>query len=123
DIHAIYPNNYVIFLLERLIELTENGVKVGNYGSIVRTLPGASSLKSIIIARMLASSFGVGSSLFRVGTNEVTEVDTVPFGCFPIQVFDQVGYFDDDLVRNQDDEMNGRLKNFGYLILLDPSIS
>lgn len=122
DMHAIYPDNYVISLIERSIQLKANGIKVGNYGGVVRTVPGDDSLKALVISRVLSSSFGVGASLFRIGAKKVSEVDTVPFGCFPIEVFDEVGYFDNDLIRNQDDELNGRIKNAGYRIFLDPEI-
>jgi GT2 family glycosyltransferase len=47
------------------------------------------------------------------------EVDTVSFGCFRRELFDRIGYFDEELTRNQDDEFNGRLiKNGGKIFLL-----
>ena len=35
-------------------------------------------------------------------------MDTVPFGCYRRDVFDRAGGFDEELVRNQDDEFNLR---------------
>jgi len=50
------------------------------------------------------------------------EVDTVYLGCWPRSVFDRVGLFDPDLVRNQDDEFNFRLRRFGGRIWQSPRI-
>jgi hypothetical protein len=41
------------------------------------------------------------------------EVDTVYLGCWTRSAFDKAGLFDPDLVRNQDDEFNFRLRRLG----------
>jgi hypothetical protein len=46
----------------------------------------------------------------------------VPFGCYRREVFDRIGMFDEELVRNQDDELNLRLIKHGGRILLSPRI-
>ena len=48
--------------------------------------------------------------------------DTVPFGAWPRAVFDQVGTFDEELVRNQDDEFNFRTIQAGGVVWFDPTI-
>jgi len=40
-------------------------------------------------------------------------VDTVYLGCWPRQIFDRIGFFDEELVRNQDDEFNLRIVRSG----------
>jgi succinoglycan biosynthesis protein ExoA len=49
-------------------------------------------------------------------------VDTVYLGCWPRAVFDRTGLFDDELVRNQDDEFNLRLTRAGGRLWQSPSI-
>ena len=49
-------------------------------------------------------------------------VDSVPFGCFRRELFDRIGLFDEDLIRNQDDEFNLRLIKYGGRILLLPDV-
>ena len=49
-------------------------------------------------------------------------MDTVPFGCFKRDVFRQIGLFDEELVRNQDDEFNARMRLHGMKIILIPSM-
>jgi GT2 family glycosyltransferase len=67
------------------------------------------------------ASFGVGNAYFRTGQKS-GYVDTVAFGAYKKEVFEKVGYFDEELVRNQDDEMNYRLTKNGILIYLDLAI-
>jgi succinoglycan biosynthesis protein ExoA len=50
------------------------------------------------------------------------EVDTVYLGCWPRSVFDRIGMFDPGLVRNQDDEINFRLRRMGGRIWQSPKI-
>lgn len=63
----------------------------------------------------LSSSFGVGNAIYRINSSsaEFLEVDTVPFGCYKREIFERIGYFDEQLTRNQDNEFNERLKNAG----------
>lgn len=82
-------------------------------GALCETLPCGPSSKELAIAEALSSSFGMGNSYFRIGCNEVRQVDTVPFGCFKREVFDKVGLYDNELIRNQDDELNGRIIKMG----------
>ncbi len=74
------------------------------------------------IAAAQSSFFGVGGVAFRTGCKQGTYVDTVAFGAYRREVFDRIGAFDEELVRNQDDEFNFRLIQAGGKIWLDPSI-
>ncbi len=73
------------------------------------------------IGAAMGHPFGVGGAHFRTGRKE-GEVDTVAFGAYRRAVFQQVGYFDERLVRNQDDEFNYRVTKAGFKILLSPRI-
>jgi hypothetical protein len=50
------------------------------------------------------------------------EVDTVYLGCWRPSVFERVGLFDPELVRNQDDEFHFRLRRSGGRIWQSPRI-
>jgi len=76
--------------------------------------------KSIKIAQ--SSIFGVGGVSFRKKVDKGQYVDTLAFGAYKREVFDQLGGYDEELVRNQDDEFNFRLIQNGGKIWLDPSI-
>jgi succinoglycan biosynthesis protein ExoA len=73
------------------------------------------------IAAAFQSPFGVGGARGHDEKYE-GEVDTVYLGCCPREVFDRVGLFDEDLVRNQDDEFNLRLSRVGGKIWQSPRI-
>ncbi|HUI26293.1 MAG TPA: glycosyltransferase family 2 protein [Candidatus Kryptonia bacterium] len=72
------------------------------------------------IALATSSRFGIGS-YFHYGRDEA-EVDTVYLGMYRRAVFDRVGLFDEEMVRNQDDEFNYRLRKAGGRIVLTPAM-
>jgi succinoglycan biosynthesis protein ExoA len=74
------------------------------------------------IAYAMSSKFGVGGSAFRCGCNHVAEVDTVAFPGYRRSVFERIGFFNEELVRNQDDEFNYRLRKAGGVIMFAPEI-
>ena len=76
---------------------------------------------SRIIGAAMSSSFGVGNAHFRTG-NKSGFVDTVAFGAYKKEIFDRVGLFDEELIRNQDDEFNFRITNAGFKIYLNHEI-
>lgn len=76
---------------------------------------------SQIIGAAMSSSFGVGNAHFRTG-NKSGFVDTVAFGAYKKEIFDIVGLFDEELIRNQDDEFNFRITHAGFKIYLNHSI-
>ena len=73
------------------------------------------------IALALNSLFGSGGSKFHYASEE-QYVDTVYLGAFPRRVFDEVGLFNERLVRNQDYELNYRIRAAGGKIFLSPAI-
>jgi len=70
---------------------------------------------SAAISLAMGSRFGVGNARFRTGGEE-GYVDTLAFGAYRKADLIAVGLFDEDLVRNQDDEMNFRLLSAGRRI-------
>ncbi len=118
DAHVLYPSDYI----SRLVRgLQESGAD--NVGGVLQTIPATESAVARAIAVGMSHRFGVGNAHFRIGTGQAREVDTVPFGCFRRDVFARVGLFDEELVRNQDDEFNFRLITRGGRVLLLPEVS
>lgn len=117
DGHCIYPSNYISVLVNHLYELNAD-----NVGAVWNTLPAKENSICKAIAIGSSHKFGVGGSKHKVGASEIIETDTVPFGCYRRDVFDKIGLFDEELVRNQDDEFNARLVNSGGKIYLIPDL-
>lgn len=117
DAHSIYAHDYISKSVKYLKEYD-----CDNVGGIWITKPGSDTVIARSIALALSHPFGVGNAYYRIGSPEPRFVDTVPFGCYKREVFQKIGLFDEDLVRNQDDEFNMRLIKSGGKILLVPEI-
>ena len=117
DVHTKIPTNYFSKLISSAVKLMAD-----NVGTVVITDVKNKTPKSLSIKKVLSNKFGVGNSYFRIGIDEIKEVDTVPFGCFRKEVFEKVGLFNEDLDRDQDIELNKRIKKNGGRIFLVPHI-
>ena len=118
DAHCRYPAGYIRKLV---MWLEKSGAD--NVGGVWRILPGSDSMIARAIAVALSDPFGAGNAHYRIGTSEPKWVDTVPFGCYRRNVFERIGLFDEELIRNQDDELNQRLLRNGGRILLVPDVT
>lgn len=67
------------------------------------------------------SGFGGGGGRFHEGEDEEW-VDTVCMGVWRRELFDRIGTFDEEMIRNQDDEFNYRLLERGGRILRTPRV-
>lgn len=117
DAHSQYPHNYWSTLVKKLDEY-----QADNVGGAWNTQPGANTLVARAIVFATSHPLGIGNASYRLGAKEEREVDTVPYGCFHRSLFERIGFFDEDLLRNQDDEFNGRIKKNGGKIVLIPSL-
>jgi glycosyltransferase involved in cell wall biosynthesis len=117
DAHSYYQGDYI----SKCVGYLEK-YKVENVGGQFKTVPGKDTLIANSIALAMSNPFGVGNAHYRLNLKNIRHVDTVPYGCFRRSIFDKVGFFDEDLVRNQDDEFNFRIIKNGGKILLAPDI-
>ena len=83
--------------------------------------PVGDSYQGVAIALAMSSPIGVGNAFYRYSKVQRL-VDTVQFGAYRREVFRRVGYFDEELVRNQDFELNHRIVSTGGRILLAPEV-
>ncbi len=105
--------------IEQCVNFLETHEEVGCVGGVIENIYENDRAK--IIGFAMTNKFGVGPSHFRTGGKEGF-VDTVPFGAYRREVFEKVGYFDERLTRNQDDEFNFRVRKEGYKIYLSKKI-
>lgn len=73
------------------------------------------------VAIATSTPFGIGDSSFHYENLEGF-VDSVYLGAWRRAIFKEVGYFDEQLYRNQDDEFHYRAKAYGKKIYQDPAI-
>ena len=92
-----------------------------NVGGVWEIRPGAETWTANSIAVAAAHPLGVGDAMYR-HAKHAAEVDTVPFGSFRRALVEQIGFFDESLLTNEDYEFNARVRKSGGKIWLDPSI-
>ncbi|HYZ85186.1 MAG TPA: glycosyltransferase family 2 protein, partial [Bryobacteraceae bacterium] len=114
DAHTVYAPDYTV----RCIEALER-TGADNAGGSARTR--VKGVKAEAIAAAYHSRFSTGGAAFHQPDYEGW-ADTVPYGCWRRELFDQIGLFDEELVRNQDDEFNLRTIRAGGKIWQDPKI-
>jgi glycosyltransferase involved in cell wall biosynthesis len=114
--HAKYACDYIDKCLE---VLQRTGAE--HAGGYMTTIPGKNSPIGRSIAAATSCWFGVGNAMFRLCGPE-REVDTVPFGMYRKTVFEKIGLYDERLVRNQDIELNSRIRKAGGRIIISPQI-
>lgn len=105
DVHTEYAEDYV---QQCLVAMAETGAE--NVGGPARTK--SRSFVQTAVALAYHSKFSVGGARFHEPEYS-GYVDTVTYGCWPRRLFDEIGFFDEELVRNQDDEFNLRIRRAG----------
>jgi GT2 family glycosyltransferase len=73
------------------------------------------------IAKAMSTSFGMGLGNFRT-LNTSGFIDTVTSPMYPYWVFKKIGFFDEQLIRNQDDDFNYRITQAGGKIYFESEI-
>jgi len=106
------------FIAASVHALTETGAAC--VGGAIETIGDEPVARAIAIAQ--SSRLGVGDVAFRTLREGAMAVDTVAYGAYRREVFAEIGVFDEELVRNQDDELNFRLTQAGGLIWFDSRI-
>ena len=98
DVHTVYPKNY----FEKCIELSKT-INADNIGGTIISC--GVSICGKAIAHSMSSLFGVGNSTPRIKSYD-GYVDSIAFGFWDKQVFDKYGFFDETLIKNQDEDHN-----------------
>jgi glycosyltransferase involved in cell wall biosynthesis len=111
-------NRYAADYLCRSVEVLEE-TGADNVGGVM--ICDARSYMQEVIAAAHHSHFSVGGARWH-NTDYEGPVDTVFGGVYRREVFERIGLFDEELVRNQDDEFNLRLTRAGGKIWQSPLI-
>lgn len=115
DGHAALSPGYVRRAVETMCRT--GAVNVGG-----RQLPAPETGFERAVAAATTSWLGTGGATYRVG-GAAGPVDTVYLGVFDRRAGDLVGWFDENLIRNQDYELNIRLREAGGVVWFEPELS
>ncbi|MHC6180706.1 glycosyltransferase family 2 protein [Clostridium sp. JNZ X4-2] len=118
DAHALYDRNYVSQCVSTLNRLKPQ--KVVNVGGPTYLLTSKSYVENCIVF-LHESKFGIGVAKFRQKDYEGF-VDTVWNGAFWRWIFDEIGLYNENLPRSEDNDLNNRILKAGYRIYQSKNI-
>ena len=114
DVHTTYEPDYIALCAETL--LATNAACVGGPWRAIGRTP-----RQLAIADAFMSRFGSGGAVSR-NIDYTGPADTVYLGAWKRATLIDAGGFDESLVRNQDDELNLRLKRGGGAVWQNSAI-
>jgi glycosyltransferase involved in cell wall biosynthesis len=109
DVRCIHPKTYLIDLIN-----LSNETNADNVGGVL--VPEGKTYVQKSIAAAYGSPIAMGGALRDRG-DFVGETDAVYGGCFRRERLIEVGMYDENMVRNQDDELSFRLRKLGGKIV------
>lgn len=115
DAHSVLPPSYVSTAVD-LLEAT--GAEV--VGGIMDAVGNGATGRAVAAA--MSNPLGVGDARFHTG-GPAGEVDTVYLGVFRRRALEEAGHFDETLERNQDYELNYRIRALGGSVYFDPRLA
>ncbi|MPZ71928.1 MAG: glycosyltransferase [Nitriliruptorales bacterium] len=114
DGQAILPARYLRHAVSTL-----RATGADNVGGIQDATGDTTFERAVAVA--MTSRFGVGNAAFHYG-GEPGPADTVYLGVFRRSTLERAGGFDETLVRNQDYELNWRIRDSGGVVWFDPRL-
>jgi len=114
DAHSRIPTDF----MRKNVKRIQAGERVcGGYCSSLAT--GGKLARVIYMGEV--SKFGASPAGFR-NKGISRYVDTLAYAAYSREIFDLVGYYDERLVRNQDNEMHSRMRKSGIKFFYDSEI-
>lgn len=115
DAHALIPKDFV----KKNVKVLQLGEMVcgGQRPNIINE--NTKWKETLLLAEQ--SMFGSSVAFYRRGQKR-TYVKSVFHGAYRREVFDKVGFFNEDLGRTEDNEIHYRIRKAGYRICYDPEI-
>ncbi|HEU5113626.1 MAG TPA: glycosyltransferase family 2 protein [Acidimicrobiia bacterium] len=114
DAHAVIPPGYLARAVQVLVDTgadTVGGMQV----------PLGSTASEKAIAAAMSSRLGAGDARYRIG-GKAGPADTVYLGVFLRSTLERLGGYDEHFDRNQDYELNQRIRDSGGIVWFDPGL-
>lgn len=115
DGHSALSPGYVQAALSAL----DGNEKIGNVGGIMKA-EGTTDFEKAV-AWAYSSKFGLGGGNFHTG-GKPGPAQSVYLGVFRKSALEEVGLFDESVIRGQDWELNQRLAKAGWIVWFDPKM-
>jgi glycosyltransferase involved in cell wall biosynthesis len=115
DGHALLAPDFV----RRNVELLSEHPEAWSVGGPIQHTATTTFGKAVVIG--MSHPLGIGNALHRYPGYE-GYAEGAQFPALRREVFDRIGFFDERLVRNQDDEFNFRIRQAGGRIYVSPRV-
>lgn len=115
--HCILDNSFIINNINGIMKTNADAV-----GGMLNAINEGNSLIGISIPLSTNSYFGSGGRRYRSRLHAGFVRDTLPYCSYRRELFDKLGYIDEDLIRDQDEEFNYRILRSGGKIYYMPQI-
>src|SRR5574344_1824546 len=116
DTHTIFNSNVILNNINEI----NNGENI--VGGKCISITNNNSIKEKLLLIAEESIFGCGIADFRRKQSK-EYVNTLAFAMYRREVFERVGYYNENLARTEDNEMHYRMRKAGYKFLLSPNIT
>lgn len=115
DAHTTFPDEF--------IELNVNALEKGEdiCGGKVVSIPAENTKWGHALNEAENSMFGGSFAAFRRADNS-RYVSTAAFAIYRKEIFDNIGMYNEELTRTEDNEMHYRMRRAGYKFYYDPEI-
>jgi GT2 family glycosyltransferase len=116
--HSILDKDFLrnnVLCLKRMVEASAIGGRL-------QTINESKTIISQAIPVAADSLFGCGGRRYRNRTKEGFIKDTLPYCAYRKEIFLKIGYIDEELIRDQDEEFNYRLLKNDGKIYFNPNI-
>ncbi len=114
DAHATIPPGYLEHAVRTLVDTGAD-----NVGGM--QVPFGASGWERAIAAAMSSPFGAGDARYRIGGSP-GPAETVYLGVFKRSTLERLGGYDERFARNQDYELNHRIRESGGVVWFDPAL-
>lgn len=122
-------SNEIIVILGAHTEIDKDFVELNNKFQIeksVKVTGGTQtnvgkSFKQKLIGLVMEMPFGMASAKYRWSSKEQF-VDTVVYAAYRRELFDELGFFEENFTISEDAEFNWRIRQAGYKIFFSPKI-
>lgn len=115
DAHSSLPNEFI----EKNVKYINKGEKIVG-GHRISIIDENSPWQKVLLASE-RSLFGSGIAAYR-RSEDAKYVSTLAHAAYLKEIFDEVGNYDERLVRTEDNEMHYRMKEKGYKFYFNPEI-
>lgn len=115
DAHTSFPKDFV----SKNIRCIKSGKDICG-GKVISLQMERNSWQDLMLSAE-NSMFGGSFALFR-RSEKARYTSTLAFAAYRKEVFDKVGYYNENLARTEDNEMHYRMRQVGYKFYLNPAI-